>query len=64
MEEILIRDFTGRIIGRIVTESNGDKVAKDFAGRILGRYKKSTDMTVDFTGRIVAHGDVVSSFIR
>jgi hypothetical protein len=52
-----IKDFTGRIIGKIETDSSGNKVVKDFSGRILGRYDRSSDTTKDFSGRIVARGD-------
>ena len=54
---LTIKDWTGKIIGYIETQSNGDKVVKDFYQRILGRYDESMDVTKDFYGRIVAKGD-------
>lgn len=57
----VIRDFYGRIIGKIDTLDNGDRIAKDFYGRIVGKYIKSMNVTRDFYGRIIAKGDSVVS---
>ena len=64
MEKETVRDFSGKIIGTIETESNGDKTVRDFYGRILGFYKKSIDSTTDFYGRIVARGDCCGILLR
>lgn len=62
--EEYIKDFSGRILGIIKTESNGDRTAIDFPSRrILGYYKKRYDHTTDFIGRVVSRGDTVVSFI-
>lgn len=53
----IIRDFKGKILGRIETDSQGNKIVRDFYGRILGRYDKKSDLTRDFYGHIVAKGD-------
>lgn len=55
--QILIRDFYGRVIGKIEEDSRGNKTVRDFYGVILGRYDKSTDTTRDFYGRVIAKGD-------
>lgn len=63
MEEY-IKDFSGRILGIIKTETNGDKTAIDFPSRrVLGYYKKQYDHTTDFVGRVISRGDTVVSFI-
>ena len=53
----VIRDFHKSILGKIETDSSGNKVVKDFHGRILGRYDNALDVTRDVYGRIVARGD-------
>ena len=58
-----IRDFYGRILGTITTDSVGNKVARDFYGKIVGKYDKTNNVTRDFYGRIVAKGDRVSGLI-
>ena len=58
-----IRDFYGRILGTITTDSLGNKVARDFYGKIVGRYDKTNNVTRDFYGRVVAKGDRVSGLI-
>ena len=62
-QEEIIRDFYGRIIGRIFTKPNGDKEARDFYGRMLGTWDKNLDVTRDFYGRIVARGNMLSGLI-
>ena len=59
-----IMNFSRQILGYIETKPNGDKVATDFGGRILGYYRKSSNTTTDFYGRILYYGDMVSSFIH
>ena len=56
-----IRDFHGRILGRVETDSQGNKIARDFGGMILNRYDAKNNVTRDFGGRIIARGDVSSS---
>lgn len=58
-----VRDFYGKVLGTITTDSQGNKVVRDFYGRILGRYDKKSNVTRDFYGRIVAKGDYSSSLI-
>ena len=53
----IIRDFHGKILGKIETDSSGNKVVRDFYGHILGKYDKRNDVTRDFYGRIIARGD-------
>lgn len=58
-----IKEFGGKIIGKITTKPNGDKEACTFTGKILGKYKKAQDITTDFYGAIVARGDATASLI-
>ncbi len=64
MQETIIRDFYGRIIGKIQTDDRGNKTVRDFYGRILGTYDANLDVTRDFYGRIVAKGDACSMFLN
>ena len=59
----LIRDRTGKIIGRIDTDQYGNKTVRDFYGKIKGRYKKTSNTTIDFYGRIVSYGDATASLL-
>ena len=40
-----IRDWTGKIIGFIDTDNEGNKTVRDFYGRITGRYDKRFNVT-------------------
>lgn len=64
MQKLPIKDVAGRLWGWIQVDSNGDKKALDRAGRIVGYYKAFNNTTYDVKGRVVAHGDVVSSLIK
>lgn len=59
-----IKDWQGKILGFMETESNGNKVLRDFYGRILGKYDRSLDVTRDFYGRQVGKGDVLMTLLR
>lgn len=62
-QKIAIRDFGGKILGWIEIDERGDKTVRDFPGKILGYYRKDRDVTTDFTGRIIARGDMATSLI-
>lgn len=59
MTEERIKDFYGRTLGFIETKPNGDKICRNFYRQILGRYDKQKNITKDFYGRIVGHGDLL-----
>ena len=59
----IIRDFYGRTLGTITTDSEGNKVVRNFYGKILGRYDKKANLTRDFYGKIIARGDRSASLI-
>ena len=59
-----IKDFYGRIIGKIETKPNGDKIVTDFYGRIVGKYEKFSNTTKDFYGRVIAHGDACGMLLK
>lgn len=59
-----VRDFSGRILGYIETDNQGNKIIRDFYRVILGKYDKKNNVTRDFYGRVVARGDASASFIK
>lgn len=59
----LVKDFSGRILARIETDSRGNKTVRNFNNWILGRYDAQSNTTRDFYGRIVARGDACSLLI-
>ena len=64
VKEELVRDFYGKIIGKLQYEPNGDITVRDFYNRILGYYIKSRDVTTDFYKRVVAKGNAVGMLLR
>ena len=51
-----IKEFSGKILGYVVTESNGDAYIQKFAGPILGTYKKSSNQVTKFAGPVIGTG--------
>ena len=58
-----IKDFYGAVIGYIDAAPNGDSIAHDRYGRILGRYKKASNVTMDFYGKVIGSGDMTSALV-
>lgn len=63
MAREVVKDFYGKILGSLETQSNGDIIARDFYGKILGRWDKKMNVTKDFFGRIIARGNITSGLI-
>lgn len=59
----LIKDYYNRVIGKIETKANGDKIGKDFYNRVVGYYEKSSNLTKDFYRRVVSKGDTLAGLI-
>ena len=60
---ITLRDPSLQVRGTIETDAEGNQTAKDFYHRIVGYYRAKQDVTTDFYGRIVAHGNAVAGLI-
>lgn len=58
-----IRQFSGKIIGYLETDKDGNQQARDFYGKILGTYDKKFNVTRDFYGKIVGKGNQVIGLI-
>lgn len=58
-----IRDFYGRLLGTVYTDTQGNRILRDFHGRLRGKYDKKQDVTRDFYGKIVSHGDSLTSLL-
>ena len=58
-----IKDAKGKIIAKIQTEPNGDMRISDPCGRVLGKYSKSTNLTTDIYGRVIARGECLTMLI-
>ncbi len=59
-----IKDWTGKILGFVDKEASGKKTLRDFYGRILGTYDPQLNVTREFSGRVVAKGDVLMTLLR
>lgn len=64
MQMEIIRDFTGKIIGKYEFKDNGDIIVRDFYNRILGYYIASRNVTTDFYKKVIAKGNAVGMLLR
>ncbi len=64
MKKEPIKDWTGKILGFMETDSRGNKILRDFYGNILGKYDKGLNVTRDFYGRQVGKGDILLTLLR
>ena len=58
-----VRLFSGKIIGYLETDKDGNQQARDFYGKILGTYDKKFNVTRDFYGKILGKGNQVTGLI-
>ena len=63
MDREVIKDYSGKIIGYLEKQPNGDIIVKDFYCKILGRYDKAMDVTKDFYGKILFRGNMATALI-
>lgn len=61
--KLVIREFSGKVIGYIYVDETGKKTVKEFSGKIVGYYYPDRDVTTDFSGKIVARGDASSALL-
>ncbi|MCR4593476.1 MAG: hypothetical protein K5761_00285 [Clostridiales bacterium] len=59
-----LKDWTGRVIGYVDTDSQGNKKLFDWQGRVLGTYNVSLNLTRDFYGRQVGKGDILLTLLK
>lgn len=59
-----IKDASFRAISILTYEDNGDIKVQDWESRmVVGYYRKNRDVTTDFYGRVIAHGNAVGMLI-
>ena len=63
MQEETIRELSGKIIGYIETDAQGNKTVRNFYRQVVGKYDANAKVTRDFYGRIVAKGDVSAGLL-
>lgn len=58
-----VKDWTGKILGWVDTDSHGNQVVKNFGGRVLAKYDAQNDRTTDFAGKVLSHGNTAIAYI-
>ena len=60
---LVIREYSGKILGYIYVDEKGNKTVREFTGKTLGYYYADRDVTTDFSGRVLARGDIASALL-
>lgn len=63
MADLVLKDRTGRLLGKITERSDGRLEGRDYTGRRKGIYDPKRDQTFDYTGRLVGRGNLLSVLI-
>ncbi|MBE7157468.1 MAG: hypothetical protein INR62_03370 [Rhodospirillales bacterium] len=58
-----LRDRQNKVIGYIVTRSDGKQQAETFSGHVLGYYDPKRDRTEDRQGRTVGYGNLLATLL-
>ncbi len=58
-----IKDWTGKLLGYVETDNQGNQKVKDWTGKLLGYYNAGDNTTREWNGRKIAEGNVAVSLI-
>ena len=47
-----------------MTQSNGRQVFRDRTGKLLGTYEPQSNITRDYTGKVVGRGNILAFLIK
>jgi hypothetical protein len=59
-----LRDPTGKLVGHIRVQANGNRSVHDLTGRQLGTYDARSNSTRNIAGRIVGRGDLLVTLLN
>ena len=63
MQTVTLKDYSGKVLGYIEVENDGNKTVKNFYKQVLGYYDVDRNVTLNFYKQIVARGDMCSMLI-
>jgi len=64
MNEQIIRDAQGHLLGKIIPASGGRLAIQDKGATILGYYDPQTDRTTRANGMFVGTGNLLTTLLR
>jgi hypothetical protein len=63
MKEQVLKDSSGRIMGKIRETTGGVLEIRDAAGRLKGKFDPRTNETRDSSGRLVGKGNLLATLL-
>lgn len=63
MKEQILKDKSGKKIGKIIFEKNGKQTLKDASGKKKGLYDPKQNKTTDARGKKIGTGNLLSTLI-
>lgn len=64
MQDIILRDNLGRILGIITTDYRGVQTLRTQLGEVLGTYDPNSNLTRTFLGQVVGSGNLLTMLIK
>ena len=64
MDQIVLKDNVGKILGTIKVLPDGKKELRDCVGKFLGTYDPKDNRTRDNIGVIIGYGDLLTTLLR
>ena len=58
-----VKDWTGKVLGWVDTDSSGNQIVYNFGLRVLAKYDAQKNITTDFAGRKLSEGNTAISHI-
>ena len=58
-----VKDWNGKILGWVETDSRGNQIVRNFSGKIVAKYDAQGDRTTDFAGRVLSRGNTAIAHI-
>jgi len=63
MADQVLKDRTGKLIGRIKTRNDGKMEIFDRTGKLKGSYYPKTNQTKDRNGKLVGKGNLLTTLL-
>ena len=58
-----VKDWTGKVLGWVDTDSRGNQTVYNFGMRVLAKYDAQNDRTTDFAGKVLSRGNTAVAYI-
>ena len=58
-----VKDWTGKVLGWVDTDSSGNQIVYNFGLRVLAKYDARKNITTDYVGKKLSEGNTAIAYI-